>query len=222
MTLWSGLDVRTDSAEDRLVIEHFYRDAYLNQIEEGNPDLSRGHRYELIAAGSRGAGGAALLTAFELSDARAAGPPGASQPLPSLPAPPAAWQDAVETSWSLIYRPVAETGPSLVAPYAIYMLGVNPPPKLSASERDAFNDFYTNVHMPEVAARRRCLRATRYELHRELRSPERGSPQFLAVYELDERAAAVRRHVGGAYAPGPDVWRRHTTPWRLWYRRLPD
>ena len=31
-------------------------------------------------------------------------------------------------TWSLLYRRVAETGPALVAPYAIYLLGVNPPP----------------------------------------------------------------------------------------------
>ena len=48
--------------------------------------------------------------------------------------------------------------------HAIYLLGVNPPTEASEAELEAFNDFYTNVHLPEVAERRRALRAVRYEL----------------------------------------------------------
>jgi hypothetical protein len=123
-------------------------------------------------------------------------------------------------TWSLLYQRVVETGPAAGAPYAMYLLGVNPPPDTTDEELDVFNDFYTNVHLPEVAERRHALRAVRYELLQEVRPPYQGAPQFLAVYEVDEDSASVRRHVGPPYATGPEVWQRHTTPWRLWYRRL--
>jgi hypothetical protein len=115
---------------------------------------------------------------------------------------------------------VAEIGPAVVAPYAIYLLGVNPPAGATDQDLDVFNDFYTNVHLPEVAERRHALRAVRYELLREVRPPYQGAPRFLAVYEVDEEAASNRRHVGPPYSAGPEVWQGHTTPWRLWYRRL--
>jgi hypothetical protein len=115
---------------------------------------------------------------------------------------------------------VAETAPVVVEPYGIYLLGVDPPADATDDDLDVFNDFYTNVHLPEVAARRHALRAARYELVREVKPPYPGAPRFLAVYEVDEQAASNRRHSGPPYAKGPDVWQRHKTPWRLWYRRL--
>jgi len=124
-------------------------------------------------------------------------------------------------TWSLLYRRVAETGPATVAPYAIYLLGVNPPADTTEADLTIFNDFYTNVHMPEVAERRHALRAVRYELVREIRPPYQGAPRFLAVYEVDEAGASNRKHIGPPYSSGPEVWQRHKTPWRLWYRRLP-
>ena len=105
-------------------------------------------------------------------------------------------------------------------PYAIYLLGVNPPAEVTEAELEVFNDFYTTVHLPEVAARRHALRAERYELVREVRAPYTGAPRFVAIYEVDEEAASRRRHTGPPYATGPEVWKAHKTPWRLWYRRL--
>jgi hypothetical protein len=123
-------------------------------------------------------------------------------------------------TWSLAYRRIMETGPSLERPYAIYLLGVNPPVDASQEDLATFNDFYSNVHLVEVAERRHALRAVRYELIKEVRAPYQGAPTFLAAYELNETSASNRRHVGPPYSAGPDVWQRHTTPWRLWYRRL--
>jgi hypothetical protein len=130
-------------------------------------------------------------------------------------------REGLRMVWSLLYRPVAETGPALMAPYAIYLLGVNPPDDATEAELALFNDFYTNVHMPEVAERRHALRAMRYELLRAIRTPYQGAPRFLAVYEVDEAGASNRKHTGPPYTSGPEVWQRHKTPWRLWYRRLP-
>jgi hypothetical protein len=123
-------------------------------------------------------------------------------------------------TWSLLYRPVSATAPAKVAPFAIYLLGVDPPEDATDDDLAVFNDFYTNVHLPEVAERRSALRASRYELVQAVRPPYKGAPRFLAAYEVDEQSAANRRHSGPPYSSGPDIWRRHTTPWRLWYRRL--
>jgi hypothetical protein len=122
--------------------------------------------------------------------------------------------------WSVLYRQIAQTAPATQRPFAIYLLGVNPPHDVSDSELVTFNDFYTNVHLVEVAERRHALRAVRYELVEEIKAPYLGAPRFLAAYEVDEASAAQRRHVGPPYSKGPAVWQRHTTPWRLWYRRL--
>jgi hypothetical protein len=164
---------------------------------------------------------------FELTAVAARGfrPPGFLRIAPSADADDAAdapepTYEGLRQTWSLLYRNVAETGPRRVLPHSIYLLGVNPPTEASPEELDLFNEFYTGTHLPEVAERRHALRAVRYELLREVRPPHRGAPRFLAVYEVDERSAANRRHSGPAYSAGPDVWQRHTTPWRLWYSRL--
>jgi hypothetical protein len=122
--------------------------------------------------------------------------------------------------WSVLYRQIAETAPATQRPYAIYLLGVNPPDDVGDQDLATFNHFYTDVHLVEVAERRHALRAARYELVEEIKAPYPGAPRYLAAYEVDESSASQRRHVGPPYSAGPEVWQRHTTPWRLWYRRL--
>jgi hypothetical protein len=166
--------------------------------------------YELIAVAARGFRPPRFLSTHRLD--RADG---------DTPAADGTGTDPVlRRTWSLVYRQVAETGPARVRPFAIYLLGVDPPDGATDDELATFNAFYTEVHLPEVAERRHALRALRYELVREVRPPYPGAPRFLAVYEVDEAAAADRRHSGPPYAKGPEVWQRHRTPWRLWYRRL--
>lgn len=167
-------------------------------------------RYELLAVAARGFRPPRFLRTAEVAPDQAGGGEAEKEP---------AFLGFKET-WSLEYRRLAETGPAEIAPFAIYLLGVNPPPGATPQELEVFNDFYTNVHLPEVAERRHARRALRYELVREIRRPYPTAPQFLAVYEVDEESASHRRHVGPPYATGPEVWQRHTTPWRLWYRRI--
>jgi hypothetical protein len=171
------------------------------------PNSDAETRYELLAVAARGfhppqALSATLVTASGREDLEADVFPG------------------LRLAWSLLYGEIAETAPATQRPYAIYLLGVNPPDDASDTDLVTFNDFYTNVHLVEVAERRRALRAVRYELMEETKAPYLGAPKFLAVYEVDEVSASHRRHVGPPYTAGPEVWRGHTTPWRLWYRRL--
>ncbi len=196
---WRGWDLRTGTHADPGAAETF---------ETSAPSFpSADSRYELIAVAARGFHPPQFLTA-SANAARDNGESSKDQ------------YSGLRQVWSVLYRQIAETAPATERPYAIYLLGVNPPPDLSAKELVAFNDFYTNVHLVEVAERRHALRAVRYELVEEVRAPYLGAPQFLATYEVDEKSASQRRHVGPPYSAGPDAWQRHTTPWRLWYRRL--
>ena len=130
--------------------------------------------------------------------------------------------DSVRPVWSLEYRLLMETAPRAVEPYAVYLLGVDPPDDLDDNGLATFNDFYSTVHLLEVAERRHALRAARFELVATRRAPYPSAPRFLATYEVDEEGSANRRHRGPPYSKGPEVWQRHTTPWRLWFRRLPS
>jgi hypothetical protein len=216
---WSGIDIHTD--DDRVLkgIMEFYETGYLAAIRTAYPSLLDVQRYELLAPDRHGGFGAKLLTAFMWQGEPEIGED-AVRAAPDLPDAPAAWRNGTSTTWSLLYRYLAETGPASDPPHAIYLVGVNPPRAISDEERETFIEFYTSVHVPEVAKRRHCTRATVYELSRELLAPNEGAPQFLGAYEVADAAKVVTRHVGFGYSRGPAVWEKHKTPWRLWYRRL--
>lgn len=202
---FTGWDVRGGSGAEHGAAEAFERSA--------SPGLDEA-RYELLAVAARGFRPPRFLTVVDLSDDGSAGRHHEAE------GDVEAGYEGVRQTWSLLYRRVAETRPRTVLPHAIYLLGVNPPVGVTDEELEVFNGFYTNAHLPEVAERRHALRAERYELVDEVRAPHKGAPRFLAIYEVDEEAASKRRHTGPSYAAGPEVWQRHTTPWRLWYRRL--
>jgi hypothetical protein len=105
---------------------------------------------------------------------------------------------------------------------------MNTQPDSSADELAEFNDFYSNIHVPEVVnGNPGFVRATRYELS----GPDpRGDlgPHWLAVYEMDSEGAAQgysARNDGPpedrpAYTPGPSAWQRYEGWWRLLWRRV--
>lgn len=199
-TLWMGWDLRTGSHAQPDAAEFFAESAPTYPSPEA--------RYELIAVAARGFRPPHYLTSTDVTSAQ------------GLESSTQIEYPGMRQTWSTSYRRLAETGPSLERPFAIYLLGVNPPADASSEDLGVFNDFYTHVHLVEVAERRHALRATRYELVEEMRPPYLGAPRYLAAYELDEKSASNRRHVGPPYSAGPEIWQRHTTPWRLWYRRL--
>ena len=201
LTLWTGWDLRRGATAGSDRSEAF-----------GHTEDTATDRYELVAVAARGFRPPQFLTVLDLSEHLE----GEIHELAAA----GANDEVVRQVWSLAYRQVVATQPRQVAPFAIYLLGVNPPPDVTDAELVEFNDFYTEVHLPEVAERRHALRAVRFELVRALKAPYQGAPRFLAAYEVDEAGASNRRHVGPPYSSGPDVWQRHTTPWRLWYRQL--
>jgi hypothetical protein len=193
---WTGWDPRGGAKADPSAPLEFARSS--------PEDPAAGGHYELLAVAARGFRPPQFL--------------GATRTDPDVNSE--AEQPGLRQTWTLLYRTLSETAPLEVAPFAIYLLGVDPPEDATDDELVVFNDFYTEVHLREVAERRNALRAVRYELVEAVRPPYKGAPRFLAAYELDEQSAANRRHSGPPYSKGPDVWKRHTTPWRLWYRRL--
>jgi hypothetical protein len=199
-TSWSGWDPRKGANADPHAVEEFGRTAPTFPSVEA--------RYELLAVAGRGFRPPGFLVSIDHKVREQ-----------SVAHDDVAYPGLRQT-WSTTYRQIAETRPATGEEFAIYLLGVNPPADASSNEIDVFNDFYSNVHLVEVAERRRALRAVRYELIEEVRAPYLGAPRYLASYEVDESSASQRRHVGPPYSSGPDVWQRHTTPWRLWYRRL--
>ena len=96
------------------------------------------------------------------------------------------------------------------------MVGMNVPADTDAAGLAEFNEFYTNIHVPEVMAIRGYSRGTRLELHRAFLHPEPGCPRFCAVYETDPNAKPGRRPLSS----GPPTWEKHDTLWRLAYRRV--
>ena len=111
------------------------------------------------------------------------------------------------------------------APYC-YWIGLDTPTGAPA-DVEAFNEFYDNVHVPEVlAANEGMIAASRFEL---VRPDPRGDfgPRWLAVYELaDDHAATeyVRRNSRGAadrpdYSAGPQLWQDMTPRWRVIWKR---
>jgi hypothetical protein len=197
--LWTGWDPRTGARAVPEAVETFERST--------PPFPSAESRYELLAVAARGFSPPKLLSANAVTSSAKQVP--VTDEFPGL-----------RRVWSVSYRQIAETAPATQRPYAIYLLGVNPPHDMSDDDLVTFNDFYTDVHLVEVAERRHALRAVRYELIEEIQAPYLGAPRFLAAYEVDETSASQRRHVGPPYSKGPEVWQRHKTPWRLWYRRL--
>jgi len=198
---WRGWDLRTGARATPRALETFERTA--------PPFPGMESRYDLLAVAARGFHPPQALSSHANAGDDHVDPDEVEYP-------------GLRQVWSVLYRQIAETAPSLHRPYAIYLLGVNPPSDASDAELATFNDFYTDVHLVEVAERRHAIRAVRYELIEEVKAPYLGAPRYLAAYEVDAESASHRRHVGPPYSSGPDVWQRHKTPWRLWYRRLGD
>jgi hypothetical protein len=230
---WVGMNTKPDTSENDLAdFNHFYSSVHAREVLAANPGFMRATRYELIEQDARGNFGPRWLAAYEMDSQKAADGyiernDGPSEGRPKYSAGPAAWQ-TYEGWWRLIWhRLVPEAGElgGAGAPY-IYMVGMDVPEGTDEQGLREFNDFYTQIHVPEVVAVNSFLRGTRYELYRDFRHPEPGSPHFLAVYEGTDESLAARaaRAADPASAKplssGPPTWEGHVTAWRLLYRRI--
>ncbi len=218
---WVGMNTQPGtSAEELAKFDDFYSHTHAPEVLRSNPGFQQAYRYELCEPDPRGDFGPRWLAVYEMDDEEAAkgyigrdaGPP---EGRPIYTPGPEAFR-TYQGWWRLIWQRIAprEGDLSTRAPY-IYMVGMNVPPDTTEAGLAQFNEFYTNIHVPEVVALDHFRSGVRYELYRALRHPEPGAPRFLAVYEADEasKAAHDRRvanpagsaplssgpaHVGGA------------------------
>ena len=109
-----------------------------------------------------------------------------------------------------------------------YWVGMDIPADSSATDVAAFNDFYSNVHKPEVlAGNPGFLRGRRYELAQDDTRGARG-PRFIAAYDIESKEAAqlyISRNDGPAsgrpvYSDGPAAWQQRNTKWRLMWQHV--
>ena len=109
-----------------------------------------------------------------------------------------------------------------------YWVGMDIPADTSAADVAAFNDFYSNVHKPEVlAGNLGFLRGRRYELAQDDTRGPRG-PRFIAAYDIESQEAArlyISRNDGPAsgrpvYSDGPAAWQKRSTKWRLMWQHV--
>jgi hypothetical protein len=226
---WVGMDTPAGADAAALgAFSDFYSRVHLPEVLAANPGFVRASRYELLTPDPRGDFGPRWLAVYEMADEAAAQAyiernDGPASGRPTYTAGPPAWQGA-ESRWRLIWRQVSAAGSSGQPPRSIFLVGMNVPPETAPAGLAEFNDFYTNVHVPEVMALRGYARGSRFELHREFRHPQPGCPRFCAVYE-DTRVAQKANGAGpaqaqGALSSGPPTWEAHDTLWRLVYRRI--
>ena len=230
---WVGMNTAADtSPEEVSKFNDFYSNTHMHEVVESNPGFIRGTRYELYEPDVRGAFGPRWLAMYEMENEDAAKGyvarnDGPAEGRPKYSPGPAAWQ-SFEGWWRLIWHRIAPKAGELGAGHApyLYFVAMNVPPGTDAAGLKEFDEFYTNIHVPEVVAMSKFIRGTRYELEREFLHPAPGSPRFLAVYEGDEESmkqrAALRANAGGGarLSSGPPTWEAHDTLWRLMYRRI--
>ncbi|WP_067460977.1 DUF4286 family protein [Actinomadura macra] len=227
---WIALDFGSSDPADVARFNRFYDETHIPEVLARYPGFLAAHRYALQVPDPRGDFGGAYLAAYEVESEQAATAylagttaPAGTRPSYTNDAP--LWPELLTHRWRVVYEKVAETSPSTGTPGAIYIIGIEPPADVG-DELEAFDEFYTNVHMPEVMAIGNFSRGTRYRLWHELEHAEPGCPRFLVVYEqadaTDEQVHATLRTLVNTsdWTPGPASWPRKTTPWRLWYRHI--
>jgi hypothetical protein len=229
---WVGMNTQPDvSPEELAEFNDFYTNVHMREVVRENPGFSRATRYDLRDQDPRGDFGPRWLVIYEMESAEAAQTyikrnDGPADGRPKYTPGPSAWQ-SYQPWWRMIWRRLVPEQGELgagVAPY-LYFVCMNVPPDTDAQGLQEFNDFYTNVHVPEVVDISAFQSGTRFELEREFLHPAPGCPQFLAVYEANEDSMARRAERAAnpekyKLSSGPPTWEAHDTFWRLTYRRI--
>ena len=227
---WVGMNTPQNASETEVEqFNRFYTETHLDEVLRNNPGFLRATRYELCEPDPRGDFGPRWLAIYEMQDEDAAklyiarnDSPERANASAYTPGPPL-WGQA-QLVWRLLWKRLAPLEGELCGAESPYLsfVGMNPG-ETDAAGLQAFNDFYTNIHVPEVVQRNRFLRGHRYELYRELRHPEPGAPRYLAAYEGDETSlplGSAGPQSGQPLTKGPSAFLGRNTLWRLKYRRL--
>ncbi len=172
---WVGMNTPLTMDDATLAtFNRFYSDTHVPEVVAHNPGFVRGSRYELVGQDSRGDFGPHWLAVYEMADQAAAdtytaGADRAARNPAYTPGPPG-WRD-VSISWRIIWRQLTERGTAPEPPTSIFLVGMNVPANTDEASLKAFNDFYTNTHMPEVMAVGGYARGTRFEQYQAFAHP---------------------------------------------------
>lgn len=219
-----GEDLPGLSQEELVAFNDNYSQVHLPDVVSHNEGFLRGTRYQLIGPDPRGDLGPGWLTVYELGGEEAVASylhrAGAGDtPLGSPPD-----DRGGRVRWHLVWQRYPGYHGAIGRwgrPY-LYLIGMDVPPGTSDAELRAFNQFYDELHVPEVVSVLGYEQGLRFELVRGLTHPEPGCPRFMATYAGDEKA--IRRAAEGIPADairldGPQAWNNRRTQWRLLYRR---
>jgi hypothetical protein len=217
---WVGMNPDPQLPPSELAeIDRFYSATHVAEVVASNPGFVRATRYELLDPDGRGEPVAAprWLAIYDV-DGEAGVRAHAERTDPPAYSPWPGGRLRANILWRMSWRQIADCGTSDALPDSIFVVGMNVPAETDAAGLAEFNDFYTNVHLPEVLAAGGYSCARRFELFRDLQG---GSPRFLATYEGDQEATqhGRQRLSQARFSPGPPVWQKHDTRWRLVYRR---
>jgi hypothetical protein len=228
-----GLNAQSDDRLELAEFTHFYARVHVAEVLRENPGFLAGTQFELVVPDPRGDVGPRFLSSYDIADRESADrylektATGAAQYGAYSPGPPV-WQQNCDPVWRLAYARLTDYGTRPASVFGIFAVGIDAPDGASADELDEFDDFYSRVHIRELVDNFGFSRAIRYRLQHEIRYPAPRCPAFLAVYEAADPGVmvAARRAFddpeanAGKWTAGPAIWQAHTTPWRLWYRRL--
>jgi hypothetical protein len=231
MMYWVAIDTPGASEEQAAEFNLFYDEVHVPEVLRHNPGFVRVHRYELLKDDARGAVGPRWLAAYEVDQegarAYAQRNDGLPDGRPRYSSGPKVWENK-RLIWRMIWRRIDGFGAPSTAAASIFIVGMDAGDD-DPIELERFNDFYSNVHLPEIVTGGGYARGTRSELDRSFLYPERPCPRYCAVYDCgEELTTAIREGSAGPtvpdpsrrLSPGPPAWESHQTAWRLVYLRI--
>ena len=226
---WVGMNPDPQLSPSELEeVDRFYSTTHVAEVVASNPGFVRATRYELLEPDPRGEpyAGPRWLAIYDIEGEDGARAYAERNDHPERGGPAyTPWPGGrlrAHIVWRMTWRRIATCGSSEAPPDSIFLVGMNVPEDTDAAGLAEFNSFYTNIHLPEVVAAGGYTCASRFELFREFLHPRPGCPRFCAVYEADASATQQQRQrlSQARLSPGPPVWEKHDTRWRLVYRRL--
>lgn len=234
-TYWVGIDVPADTSEaDVADFNRFYSEIHRPEVIASNPGFLRGRRYELAQDDPRGPRGPRFIAAYDIENEEAAKlyisrNDGPLSGRPVYTDGPSAWKKK-STNWRLMWRHLLNNPENVqvaASPY-MYLVGMSEAAGSNAQEIQQFNDFYNNIHVPEVLAGYGFVSGARYACMREFLHPAPGAPNYVAMYGIKNAADAEAfmqsrlkaDQSGNSFSSGPPSWEKRDTKWRLTYRQI--
>lgn len=211
-------------------INEWYDTVHVPEVVARNPGFTRGRRWQLVDNGPENSANPTIseapfwLAAYDIADRGAAdgylrrARDGIGVTPPFTPPPPA-WKK-LKARWRLLWQTIHSAG-ACENPQRLFLVGMDPMAGATSDERAAFNDFYSDIHVPEVMERLGFESGRRLRCHGVIVHPGDTGPEYCAAYESGERTPADRDLTQARQASeGPPVWQQRRVSWRANYVRL--